>query len=76
MRLSHIQRQIPVAAPTVDVQLNRKRLLHMTSYPLLLRSSPIMLNRIGDSFPFKQGSSKIRSVIRSSIILIGRGFKQ
>lgn len=34
-----------------------------------------MLNRIGDSFPFKQGSSKIRSVICSSIILIGRGFK-
>ena len=34
-----------------------------------------MLNRIGDFFPFKQGSSKFRSVIRSSIILIGRGFK-
>ena len=40
MRLSHNQRQIPVTAPTVDVRLNRKRLLHMTSYPLLLRSSP------------------------------------
>lgn len=34
-----------------------------------------MLNRIGDSFPLKQGNSKIRSVICSSIILIGRGFK-